>query len=62
MLLWVQLNYLERHTKNYLKNVILNELKKLNIDVQKIHTMTIDNGANFFKAVKLENQQQEEEK
>lgn len=48
----------ERHTGNHLKNAILNELKKFNISIQQIYTITTDNDTNFLKAAKLINEQQ----
>lgn len=37
----------------YLKEVILNVLKKYNIEPDQIYTITSDNGANMLKAVSL---------
>jgi len=37
----------------YLKEVILNVLKKYNIEPDQIYTITSDNGANMLKTVSL---------
>lgn len=42
----------DRHTSNYLKNIILEVLTEYNIDLKQIFTITTDNGANMVKAVK----------
>jgi len=37
----------------YLKDTILNVLKKFKIDINQVYTITSDNGANMLKAIDL---------
>lgn len=37
----------------YLKDTILNVLKKFKIDINQVYTITSDNGANMLKAIHL---------
>ncbi|CAI6352854.1 unnamed protein product [Macrosiphum euphorbiae] len=43
----------ESHTGIYLKQTILNILKKFKIDPKQLYTITSDNGANMLKAINL---------
>lgn len=45
----------ESHTAQYIKSVLLEELKKVDISPSQIYSITTDNGANVIKCAKLLN-------
>ncbi|KAL5233767.1 hypothetical protein ACI65C_001177 [Semiaphis heraclei] len=45
----------EKHTSEYLKKVLINILKKYDIDNRQVYSITCDNGRNIVKMVKIFN-------
>ena len=47
-----------RHTAHNLRNILVDILSQYDIDIQKIYTVTTDNGANMLSSVRLLSEQQ----
>ncbi|KAF0682261.1 zinc finger BED domain-containing protein RICESLEEPER 1-like isoform X1, partial [Aphis craccivora] len=51
----------EKHTSEYLKKVLINILKKYDIDNRQVYSITCDNGRNIVKMVKIFNDGNEDD-
>ncbi|XP_050063380.1 uncharacterized protein LOC126552698 [Aphis gossypii] len=51
----------EKHTSEYLKKVLINILKKYDIDNRQVYSITCDNGRNIVKMVKIFNDANEDD-